>query len=202
MFSLLFILLIFLLFSLKTLMRVVDAQQQREPASRESIEKFFEAFDEGEEEVTTTTDDCDAGGEGDGGKGGGGFQSFQSLENLVKLAQKVADESSEYYYDEKEMTSRASDGKSGSFVDVSDDDLDEFDFSDDFESERGRGRGGEERFGEEEEKKLLWESISQSGVITNECGYGESKENSLCFKIDEASGRRMVQSSRSPYAPI
>ena len=153
MFSLLFILLIFLLFSLKTLMRVVDAQQQREPASRESIEKFFEAFDEGEEEVTTTTDDGDAGGEGDGGKGGGGgFQSFQSLENLVKLAQKVADESSEYYYDEKEMTSRASDGKSGSFVDVSDDDLDEFDFSDDFESERGRGarrrgtirgRGGE-----------------------------------------------------------
>ena len=203
MFSLLFILLIFLLFSLKTLMRVVDAQQQREPASRESIEKFFEAFDEGEEEVTTTTDDGDAGGEGDGGKGGGGgFQSFQSLENLVKLAQKVADESSEYYYDEKEMTSRASDGKSGSFVDVSDDDLDEFDFSDDFESERGRGRGGEERFGEEEEKKLLWESISQSGVITNECGYGESKENSLCFKIDEASGRSDGVSRQVTTVPV
>jgi len=202
-FSLLFILLIFLLFSLKTLMRVVDAQQQREPASRESIEKFFEAFDEGEEEVTTTTDDGDAGGEGDGGKGGGGgFQSFQSLENLVKLAQKVADESSEYYYDEKEMTSRASDGKSGSFVDVSDDDLDEFDFSDDFESERGRGRGGEERFGEEEEKKLLWESISQSGVITNECGYGESKENSLCFKIDEASGRSDGVSRQVTTVPV
>ena len=125
-------------------MRVVDAQQQREPASRESIEKFFEAFDEGEE-VTTTTDDGDAGGEGDGGKGG--FHSFQSLENLVKLAQKVADESSVYYYDEKVMTSRASDGKSCSFVDVSDVDLDEFDFSDDFEA------NDEEEEEEEEEEE-------------------------------------------------
>ena len=92
------------------------------------------------------------------------------------------------------MTSRASDGKSGSFVDVSDDDLDEFDFSDDFESERGRGRGGEERFGEEEEKKLLWESISQSGVITNECGYGNRRRTVCALKstrrADEAMGCR------------
>ena len=33
----------------------------------------------------------------------------------------------------------------------------------------------------------MWESISQSGAITNECGHGESKEYSLCFKIDEES---------------
>ena len=71
------------------------------------------------------------------------------------------------------MTSQASDG-SGSFVDVSDDDLDEFDFSDDFESERrrggggGGGGGGEERFGEEEEKKLLLKSISQSSLTVAE----------------------------------
>ena len=173
-----------------------NANRRRENPSR----NFSKHLDEGEEEVTTTTDDGDAGGEGDGGKGGGGgFQSFQSLENLVKLAQKVADESSEYYYDEKEMTSRASDGKSGSFVDVSDDDLDEFDFSDDFESERGRGGGGggggggEERFGEEEEKKLLWESISQSGVITNQW-YGNRRRTVCALKstrrADEAMGCR------------
>jgi len=169
---------------------VVEA---REPASQESIDKFFEAFDEDD-------DDKDA-------ADSSSSSSFQSLENLVKLAQKVADESENYYAsssrqsdddDENDfatMTSRATDGKSGPSVDVSDDDLDEVDFSDDFESET--------------DEKNLWESISQSGTITNECGYGQSKEYSLCFKNfdeeeeeeeEEESGGRRGERSGGGFA--
>ena len=156
----------------------VDASAAREPASQESIEKFFEAFDEG--------DDGD-GGDGDDDEGSSNSNSnsnsFQSLENLVKLAQKVADES-EYA---REGTSRASDGMPGRAMDASDDDWDEIDFSDDFESE--------------EEENTMWESISQSGAITNECGHGESKEYSLCFKIDEESKSESV-SRQATTVPV
>ena len=136
---------------------------------RKNPSKFFEAFDEGDDGV---------GGDGDDDEGSSNSNSnsnsFQSLENLVKLAQKVADES-EYA---REGTSRASDGMPGRAMDASDDDWDEIDFSGDFESE--------------EEENTMWESISQSGAITNECGHGESKEYSLCFKIDEESKSESV----------
>ena len=164
---------------------VVEA---REPASQESIDKFFEAFDE----------DDDANEDKDAADSTTTTSSFQSLENLVKLAQKVADESENYYSSQSDdendfaMTSRATDGKSGPSVDVSDDDLDEVDFSDDFESET--------------DEKNLWESISQSGTITNECGYGQSKEYSLCFKNfdeeeeEEESGGRRGERSGGGFA--
>jgi hypothetical protein len=152
---------------------IVVVVEAREPASQESIDKFFEAFDEDDDDKAAADSSS---------------SSFQSLENLVKLAQKVADESSRQSDDDENddfatmMTSRATDGKSGPSVDVSDDDLDEVDFSDDFESET--------------DEKNVWESISQSGTITNECGYGQSKEYSLCFKNfdeeeeEESGGRR------------
>ena len=151
------------LFSSSSSSRAGIVVEAREPASQESIDKFFEAFDEDDEDDANDDDKAAA---------DSSSSSFQSLENLVKLAQKVADESENYYSSQSDddfaMTSRATDGKSGPSVDVSDDDLDEVDFSDDFESET--------------DEKNLWESISQSGTITNECGYGQSKEYSLCFK--------------------
>jgi len=166
------------LFSSSSSSRAGIVVEAREPASQESIDKFFEAFDEEDEDDANDDDKAAA---------DSSSSSFQSLENLVKLAQKVADESENYYSSQSEeddfaMTSRATDGKSGPSVDVSDDDLDEVDFSDDFESET--------------DEKNLWESISQSGTITNECGYGQSKEYSLCFKNfdeeeeEESGGRR------------
>jgi len=158
----------------------VDASAAREPASQESIEKFFEAFDEGDDGDGGDGDDDD---EGSPSSSSSSSSSFQSLENLVKLAQKVADES-EYA---REGTSRASDGMPGRAMDASDDDWDEIDFSDDFESE--------------EEENTMWESISQSGAITNECGHGESKEYSLCFKIDEESKSESV-SRQATTVPV
>ena len=47
----------------------------------------------------------------------------------------------------------------------------------------------------------MWESISQSGAITNECGHGESKEYSLCFKIDEESKSESV-SRQATTVPV